>query len=47
MHRTFILLVLLISCVSFAAVNEKSEYFNTSDNVRLHYIEEAKAGRLC
>ena len=39
MHRTFILLVLLISCVSFAAVNEKSEYFNTSDNVRLHYIE--------
>jgi non-heme chloroperoxidase len=39
MHRTFILLVVLASTVSFAALNEKSDYFNTSDGVRLHYIE--------
>ena len=44
MRRIFILILVLLTTAAFAATNEKSEFFSTSDNVRLHYIE-AGSGR--
>ena len=39
MRRLAIFLLLAFAGTSFAAPNEKSAYFTTSDGVRLHYIE--------
>lgn len=42
MRRLLAVLLVAIATVSFAASNETSGNFTTSDNVRLHYIEAGK-----
>jgi len=39
MRRLSIVLLIAFASTCFAATNEKSEFFTTSDNVRLHYID--------